>query len=143
MMRALLVSTGAALIVAQSVGAQSIQQRVLSSADGAVEFSFAARPGVCGDGATYVRDGFGGQNRIADGGNLNGRSGDADWPPCVEGPVRVLVFVNGREITRMRTFAGPRPCPTTSSGTGRARRSSLPFTVNGSASSTITTEGTM
>jgi hypothetical protein len=55
-----------------------------------------------------VRDGFGGQNRIADGGNLNGRSGDADWPPCVEGPVRVLVFVNGREITRMRTFAGPR-----------------------------------
>lgn len=107
MRRALILSAGA-MLVAQSTNAQSLQRRVVNAPDGTVEFSFAARPGVCGDGATYVRDGFGGDNRISENGNFNGGKGDADWPPCIDGPVRVLAFVNGGEITRLRTFAGPR-----------------------------------
>lgn len=108
MIRAPLASTCVLLLATGTANAQSLQRRVLDTPDGTVEFTFAARAGVCGDGATYVHDGFGGQNRISDGGNFNGRGNDVDWPPCLEGPVRVLAFVNGGEITRLRTFAGPR-----------------------------------
>jgi len=108
MSRSLLASACALVLIAPRADAQSLQRRILGSPDGGIEFTFAARAGVCGDGATYVRDGFGGNNRISDGGNFNGRGNDVDWPPCVEGPVRVLAFVNGGEITRLRTFAGPR-----------------------------------
>ena len=87
--------------------AQSLTRRVLGG-EGPVQFVFASRPGVCGDGATYVRDGFGGNNRIYEGGNFSGHSRGDDWPPCVPGPVRVVASVSGGEILRVRTYAGPR-----------------------------------
>ena len=45
----------------------------------------------------------------------------------------------------LRTVAGARagPAPPAVSGAGSARRSSLPFTVSGSPSSTTTADGTM
>jgi hypothetical protein len=88
-------------------GAQSLTRRVLD-ADGPVQFVFASRPGVCGDGATYVRDGFGGDNRIYENGNFRGHMRGDDWPPCAPGPVRVVASVSGGEILRLRTYAGPR-----------------------------------
>lgn len=87
--------------------AQSLTRRVLD-ADGPVQFVFASRSGVCGDGATYVRDGFGGNNRIYEGGNFSGRTRGDDWPPCAPGPVRVVASVSGGEILKLRTYAGPR-----------------------------------
>ena len=87
--------------------AQSLTRRVLDT-DGPVQFLFASRPGVCGDGATYVRDGFGGNNRIYDGGNFSGRTRGDDWPPCAPGPVRVVASVSGGEVLRLHTYAGPR-----------------------------------
>ena len=96
-----------ALVAASTpAAAQSLTRRVLD-ADGAVQFVFASRPGVCGDGATFIRDGFGGNSRIYENGNFGERRGD-DWPPCAAGPVRVVASVSGGEILRLRTYAGPR-----------------------------------
>jgi hypothetical protein len=91
-----------------SAHAQSLARRVASAPDGTVQFSFASRSGVCGDGATYVRDGFGDDSRIYEGGNFSGRSrGNDDWPPCVRGPLRVVATVHGGDVVRLRTFVGP------------------------------------
>jgi hypothetical protein len=108
MMRNTLLLALLAALAARPVSAQSLMRRVLDGPDGPVLFRFASRPGVCGDGATFVRDGFGGNNRISEGGNFSGNSRGDDWPPCVPGPVRVVVSVNGSEILRIRTYAGPR-----------------------------------
>jgi hypothetical protein len=108
MTRLSICTAASAMLHSQSIAAQSLQRRVLASPDGAVEFSFASRAGVCGDGATYLRDGFGGENRISNGGNFSGGRGEVDWPPCVEGPVRVFAVVSGGELVRLHTYAGPR-----------------------------------
>ena len=88
--------------------AQSLARRIADVRDGTVQFAFASRPGVCGDGATFISDGFGDDSRIFEGGNFSGRSRRGDWPPCVTGPVRVVASVSTREVVRLRTFAGPR-----------------------------------
>lgn len=96
----------ALVIACAPAGAQSLMRRVLDG-DGSVQFIFAARPGVCGDGANFISDGFGGNNRIYVNGNFGRDSRDNDWPPCAPGPVRVVASVSGGEIVRLRTYAGP------------------------------------
>lgn len=96
----------ALVIAGASAGAQSLTRRVLN-ADGPVQFIFASRPGVCGDGVRFISDGFGGNNRIYENGNYGRDSRDSDWPPCAPGPVRVVASVSGGEILRLRTYAGP------------------------------------
>ena len=108
MMRIFTIAGVAIGVLAHTAAAQTLQDRIARGGDGTVEFTFASRPGVCGDGATYVRDGFGGDGRIYEGGNFTSRNGDVDWPPCVEGPVRVVAFLSGGEPIRLRTYAGPR-----------------------------------
>jgi HEAT repeat protein len=95
------------LIAAPPSVAQSLARRAADVRDGAVQFTFAARPGVCGDGATFIKDGFGDDSRIFEGGNFSGRSRRGDWPPCMDGPVRVVASMSGGEVVRLRTFAGP------------------------------------
>jgi len=90
----------------QALPAQSLTRRVLDAPDGPIQFTFASRPGVCGDGATFVRDGFGGNERIYQGETFSGHSRGEDWPPCVPGPVRVVATVGGGELLRLRTYAG-------------------------------------
>lgn len=95
-------------LVAHDARAQSLSRRITDIGDGNAVFSFASRPGVCGDGDTYVRDGFGDGMRISEQGNFSGRNhGDDDWPPCIRGPVHVRATVSHGEIIRLRTFAGP------------------------------------
>ena len=43
-----------AVLTSASAHAQSLADRVSSGPDGAVQFSYAARPGVCGNGRSYV-----------------------------------------------------------------------------------------
>lgn len=91
--------------------AQSLERRIIDVAREAsprsVQFSFAARSGVCGDGSLYLSDGLGGDERLYDGGNFNGwRRGD-DETACEPGPVRVVATVGGDRIIRLRTFVGP------------------------------------
>lgn len=96
-----------ALLVARPLSAQSLERRISDIRDGSAQFSFASRPGVCGDGATYLRDGFGGDMRISEGGNFHGSRGDYDWAACVEGPVRVVASFADGQILRLRTYVGP------------------------------------
>jgi len=97
----------AAALLAPDARAQSLSRRIADVGDGIVVFSFASRPGVCGDGETYVRDGFGEGMRISERGNFSGRNRGDDWPPCIPGPVHVRATVSKGEIIRLRTFGGP------------------------------------
>lgn len=98
----------ATALFAHDARAQSLSRRIADAGDGTVVFSFASRPGVCGDGETYVRDGFGDGMRVSEQGNFTGRNhGGDDWPPCIPGPVHVRATVSRGEVIRLRTFAGP------------------------------------
>jgi hypothetical protein len=86
----------------------SLASRLQAAGTRTVAFSAAARPGVCGDGATYFADGFGDQRaRYFETFIVNG----THWEnlPCTHGPLRVtLRMVDGRP-SRLRTVAGPLP----------------------------------
>ena len=93
---------GAALIVlaAPTLHAQSLADRVSSGNDGAVQFSFSARPGVCGNGRSFVSIGsntYIGSYSINDG---------VVRESCNTGPVRVVVNRAGSVITSVETFVG-------------------------------------
>lgn len=98
----------ATVLLAHGATAQSLSRRIADAGDGTVVFSFASRPGVCGDGDTYVRDAFGEGMHITEGGNFTGRNhGGEDWPPCIPGPLHVRATLSRGEVIRLRTFAGP------------------------------------
>jgi HEAT repeat protein len=78
---------------------QSLERRIESAPAGNVQFQFAARSGVCGDGRTYLR---------AEGDMWYGSFNDmVRSMPCEAGPVRVLIVRDGRDLLRIQTFAGP------------------------------------
>ena len=86
----------AAAWLAASTGvaqAQTVAERVGAAPDGRIRMTYAARPGVCGNGQ-----------------NINtGRSDNPDWEwDCETGPVRVVLTKSGGEVTRVRTFVGGR-----------------------------------
>lgn len=85
--------------VAPGASGQSLERRVSSASGTAVQFNFAARPGICGDGRNFVRlDGdswYGTMNEMTRG------------AACEAGPVRVLVVKSGAEPIRLETYAGP------------------------------------
>jgi HEAT repeat protein len=57
-----------------------------------VRFSFAARPGVCGNGRNIISD-----------------RDDRDWESdCDDGPVRVAMTVRNRRVVTLRTYVGGR-----------------------------------
>ena len=96
---------GAALAGAaiQSAGAQSLADRVNNAPDGRVQFSFAARPGVCGNGKTYIRTGpdsyygtyYGNWNEMT------------RTEPCEAGPVRVVVDRADKLPIAVQAYVGP------------------------------------
>lgn len=102
----LLASCGLALAAAApSVGAQSLAQRISAVSDGTVQFHFASRPGVCGDGRSFISLGhslFMGSSTM--------RLGDAEWrQACVSGPVRVVLSVYDHTVNQIRTYVGELP----------------------------------
>jgi HEAT repeat protein len=99
------VGIAAALVAtaAPSLAGQSLQNRVTSAPDGRVQFTFAARPGVCGNGRTYYS---------TSPGNYNGSfySGFGDGyrnEPCVPGPVRVVIDRADKLPLSVQTYVGP------------------------------------
>lgn len=90
----------AALAFAGPVAAQSLDRRMASEPEGSVQFHFAARAGVCGNGRTFMR---------ADDNNwYSSYSGDGGGRDvCADGPVRVVITRAGRDIIKIETFAGP------------------------------------
>jgi hypothetical protein len=97
-------SVGAALLVlTPAVNGQSIADRVDEVEDGKLRMSFAARPGVCGDGHKSVsfNDGRGW--------NIRHEEHGEDWERvCEHGPVRVVLRVRDGEITDVDTYVGGR-----------------------------------
>ncbi len=98
-----LTTTGLLLaaLAADGLGAQNLPARIASAPDGEVRISFAAREGICGDGATFIRD-LNRDNHVT-------MSGDwRDWRsrPCQEGPVRIRFRVTGGEVRSVRTVVG-------------------------------------
>src|SRR5689334_7011334 len=94
---------------ATSASAQGIGSRVDGAPDGRVQFSFAARPGVCGNGRTYIQTG---PNSITGtinyNGNYYGNFNDAmRADPCIPGPVRVIVDRADKLPLSIQTYVGP------------------------------------
>ena len=83
--------------------AQSLADRVADAAQPRVQFTFAGRQEVCGDGRSYYQ--------IA-GNAWYGSFNEGDRrEPCVSGPVRVLLDRAGRDVISIATFVGPVPEP--------------------------------
>jgi hypothetical protein len=97
------------------VDAPSLAERIAFVGNGTVRLSFAARPGVCGNGA---RASDGTASIVSDGVNRFGMAGarslismDAgkgrgaeSW--CQEGPVNVALTVRDKQVTAVRTYVG-------------------------------------
>lgn len=95
------VAAAAVLVVCVAVGgqAQSLERRISAASGTAVQFNFAARPGICGDGRNFVR---------LDGDSWYGTMNDMTRnAACETGPIRVLVVKSGTEAIRLETYAGP------------------------------------
>jgi hypothetical protein len=79
--------------------AQGLDQRVARSAGDVVQFHYAARPGVCGDGRGLLR---------IDGGFWNTTYGNYnDLTKCEPGPIRVMISKDRGEVIRIQIVAGP------------------------------------
>ena len=99
----LAAAVAAGLTMAGDAGAQSLAQRVSSAPDGPVQFVFAARAGVCGNGRTYISTG---PNQFS--GTFNGSVSDVvRSDPCVNGPVRVVLGRADREVVDVNAYVGP------------------------------------
>jgi len=79
--------------------AQSIADRVAAASEPRVQFTFAARPDVCGNGRSFIQ--------------VAGDQWYGSWvegdrrDSCAAGPVRVLLDRAGRDIISISTYAGP------------------------------------
>lgn len=93
----------APLLLARAAGAQTLAARVDGAPDGRVQFNFASRPGICGNGRTYIQTG---PNNYT--GTFYGSMGDMlRAEPCVPGPVRVVIDRADRMPLSVSTYVGP------------------------------------
>ena len=107
-MRCLVAGLAVLLGAAAPAAAQTLAQRIARAPDGTVHLSYAAREGVCGNGAGSIS--FDCVN-----GNCGRRRVDAgsDWDddgacPCDAGPVRLALEVAHGQVTRLRAYVGGR-----------------------------------
>jgi hypothetical protein len=81
--------------------AQTIAQRVGAVRQGDVDLRFAARPGACGDGRTFIRLG-----RSMSMSQHDTWRGDYSMA-CAPGPVRVRLRLSDGAVSDIRTVVGP------------------------------------
>jgi HEAT repeat protein len=89
----------AMLVIVTPLQAQSLASRVAAVDNGAVTFHYAARPGICGDGESFVRTG----PRTFHG----SWSSNRPMEPCVFGPVQVRLTVADGAVQRVESWVGP------------------------------------
>jgi len=96
----------ALLLAAPALQAQSLERRVTAAPDGSVRFSFAAKPGVYGNGRNMI-------SWDCDKGNCRSRQVDGNWEdrndwdsPCDSGPVRIALYKSSGRITDLRVYVG-------------------------------------
>lgn len=98
-----------ALVLALALVQQpSLERRVAAAPDGTVRLSFAARPGVYGNGRNMIgwdcRSGRCRSQQVE--GNYSDWEGE-DWASaCDSGPVRVALTVRAGAVTDLRTYVG-------------------------------------
>jgi hypothetical protein len=91
------VALFAVLAISSTSSAQTLASRVASGSDRSVQFSYKARPGVCGDGRTYIS---------TDPGNFYGFYSSSSTEQCQAGPVRVVLDLADRNVVALRTYVG-------------------------------------
>jgi hypothetical protein len=85
----------AALLLPAGIEAQTLAQRVVSLGDGTLRFSFAARPGVCGNGGNGI--------------TIMSDDESDEWESdCAPGPVRVSLRVRDGKVADAHTYVGGR-----------------------------------
>lgn len=90
----------AAIVTPCLVAAQSVERLIAGAGDGTVQFHFAAREGVCGNGRDFFRASeAGGYSTYSNG--MNGED------VCARGPIRAVIVRSGKEIVKIETYAGP------------------------------------
>jgi HEAT repeat protein len=100
-------------LLAPALSAQSLADRVNGASASAVQFTYSARPGVCGNGRTYIMTGNGNTY-----GNFSFNE-TTRTEPCVNGPVRVVIDRAGREIIAVQAYVGTAPSPAIAQDVGR------------------------
>jgi len=96
--------TGLLCAAAATAAAQDLARQIARAPDGEVRVSFAARPGVYGNGRNVIAwDCGSGRCR-----NVQGNYDDRDdWhSSCDSGPVRVVLAVRGGTVTRAKVYVG-------------------------------------
>jgi hypothetical protein len=88
----------ALITVATTASAQSLASRIAAVETGAVTFQYAARPGVCGDGATFVRTGSHSYH--------GSWSSNRRMEPCDFGPVQVRLTLENGTVQRVESWVG-------------------------------------
>jgi hypothetical protein len=106
--RAWYVARGAwvALMIAAPASAQTLERRIANAPDGSVRFSYAAKPGVYGNGNNMIswdcRDGNCRHNQVHD-----YDAGNNDWgSACDSGPVRVALTKRAGRVSDLRVVVG-------------------------------------
>ena len=96
------ITVGAALLAgATAAGAQGpLAARIAAARDGELQFEYAGREGICGNGRTFIRTSEH---------SYNGSWDDAQDDACVPGPVRVVLRKAGGEIVSLREYVGAVP----------------------------------
>jgi HEAT repeat protein len=97
-----------------------LARRVASAPDGLVKMTYASRPGVCGDGRSFIAEGTGtGRGNdiwLANGVSLSSATGDIA-ARCTSGPVRLLLVVRDHRVLDVQPFVGPSSIATERAGT--------------------------
>ncbi len=102
---------------AQTLTAQALESRVNNAPDGRVQFTFAVRPGVCGNGRTYIQTGPNSYTGTFYG-NINETTRN---DPCVAGPVRVVIDRADKLPISIQTYVGPGEAERGTADLGRVR----------------------
>jgi hypothetical protein len=96
------------LLLALALMQQPLDRRIAAAPDGVVRLSFAARPGVCGNGRGSISmncdDGTCGRYTVS----VGRQDRDEVEYDCDPGPVRVSLRVAGGRVTSLRTYVGGR-----------------------------------
>jgi hypothetical protein len=95
MMHGRLAAALALLLLPPAAVAQTLAQRAEALRDGTLRLSFAARPGVCGNGGHSI--------------TIASHDEDSEWESdCTPGPVRVSLRVRGGRVADAHTYVGGR-----------------------------------
>jgi hypothetical protein len=114
-----LVTVLAAACTADAGAQDVVEQQVAAKRNGVVQLVFDSKPGVCGDGETYISTGTDEEGRHStfthtrNGFNTNISSGDYRYRECNEGPVRVDLAVENGIVVDVDTYVGGEPRVTT------------------------------